>query len=96
MSALRPASPDRVTPPTARPLYSNLERYKLFAIFAPFCSIPSVNRLDERAYPSPISSVSFWIARDHNICTAPRVRPIRSATSSNGRRCRFLSRITSR
>ena len=64
MSALRPASPDRVTPPTARPPNSNLERHKLFAIFAPFCSIPSVNRLDERAYPSPISSVSFWIARD--------------------------------
>ena len=44
---------------------------------------------------SPIASCNFLIARIQSICTAGRERPMRSATSLNGSRCRFRSTMTS-
>ncbi len=42
-----------------------------------------------------IASCSFLIARIQSICTAGRVRSMRSATSLNDSRCRFRSTMTS-
>src|SRR6185295_11422006 len=53
-----------------------------------FCLLPS-------AYSISTPSCSERMARIHSICTAGRLRPIRSAIWSNGSRSKFLSMITS-